>query len=175
MFLFSAFAVLISLSFAAVADDAEPALPAQKTLDTKSSLPLHPPLPLEARFHQAEWVSLISVEGLGTLVNPSMTKAYRFSTVQAYNYLASVQKNWKGGQPESFKFRVDFTDCQQVLELDGEYIVFGVVNIYGKYQSMSCDDIIAFDSNASISARLDQLLLSEPMPTVRQKVTSIGP
>lgn len=140
--------------------DPEVSYPASTSEIPDKIIPLHPSLSLEERFNQAEWVSLVRVEGISTLINPMLSQANRFSAIEAFNYRAAVLKDWKGQQPASIKFRVDLTDCRQPLAAEGEYIVFGLVNLQGNYQSMSCDDIIAFDRESGVPASLDRFSLS---------------
>ena len=123
--------------------------------------PMTQPMTLEERFHAAEWVSMVKIEGIGALINPTLSQSTNFTVMQAYSYSGSVLKDWKGGQPENIKFRVDLTDCKEALRRDGEYVVFGVINTRGGYQSMSCDDLIAAEDDASLIQTLDQFSLAQ--------------
>lgn len=123
--------------------------------------PLAVPMTLEERFHTAEWVSMVKIESIGALINPTLSQSTNFTVMQAYSYSGSVLKDWKGAQPERIKFRVDLTDCKDALKRDGEYIVFGVINSRGAYQSMSCDDLIAYDQNEALLQTLDKFSLTQ--------------
>ena len=129
--------------------------------DADIAPPLSLPMSLEDRFRAAEWVSMVKIEGIGALINPTLSQSTNFTVVQAYSYSSAVLKDWKGTQPEQIKFRVDLTDCKEPLKREGEYVVFGVINNRGGYQSMSCDDLIFYNQDEALLQTLDQFSLTQ--------------
>lgn len=110
----------------------------------------------EARFRNAKWVSHLRIEGLGSLIVPSMSRP-RLKVVQGYRYSALVVKAWKGDQNGSIRFRVDLGDCQEPLEVDREYVVFGSVDHRGHLQSRSCDHLVAIENAGPLLIKLNAL------------------
>lgn len=110
----------------------------------------------EARFQNAKWVSQLRIEGLGSLIVPSMSRP-RLTVVQGYRYTASVVKAWKGDQNGAIRFRVDLGDCPEPLEVDREYVVFGFVDHRGQLQSRSCDHLVAIENAGPLLIKLEAL------------------
>lgn len=110
----------------------------------------------EQRFRQAEWVSQLQIEAVGNLVVPAMSRS-RLSVVQGYRYSASVIRSWKGEQREVIRFRVDLSDCQRMLQVGAQYVVFGTVDYRGNLQSRNCDDLVPVAEAGTLLAELDTL------------------
>lgn len=96
---------------------------------------------LAEQYKRAEWVSRVRIEGVGSLIQPSLSRP-QMVAVQAYRYTASVVQGWKGGQSGTIKFQVTLSDCHRRLEVDREYIIFGATNYRGGLQSRGCTDLI---------------------------------
>lgn len=107
------------------------------------------------QFRRAEWVSRLRIEGIGSLINPSMSRT-QLLAVQGYRYTASVVRVWKGEQAGTISFQVDLSDCPQLLDVDQEYIVFGSTNYRGNLQSHSCKDLVSVDDAGQLPMVLDQ-------------------
>ncbi len=109
-------------------------------------------------YEQADWVSLVRVESKGTLINRSMSQIPGVVAVQGYSYNSSLLRTWKGAAGSKVvKFRVDLTDCQQELQVNGEYVVFGFLNTHGKHQVASCSTMVPKADAEALIAQLSGL------------------
>lgn len=106
-------------------------------------------------FENSEWVLRLHIEGIGQLVNPSMSRNHLMA-IHGYRYTASVLQSWKGDHKGTIRFQMKFNDCPQILEVDREYIVFGSSTFHGQLESDACEKIIALD-DARAQALLPQL------------------
>lgn len=119
-----------------------------------------PPAPSGAwagQYQRAEWVSKVRIEGVGSLINPSLSRT-QLVAVQAYRYTASVVRGWKGEHAGTITFQVDLNDCHELLDVDREYIVFGSSNHRGVLHSRSCKDLINFEDAGQLPMFLDEFL-----------------
>ncbi|MEX1033270.1 MAG: hypothetical protein WDZ30_07900 [Cellvibrionaceae bacterium] len=110
------------------------------------------------QFKRAEWVSRVRIEGVGSLVNPALSRS-QLLAIQGYRYNASVIRAWKGEQAGTIKFQVDLGDCNQALEVDGEYVVFGSTDHQGRLQSFSCEDLVGVESATGLLPALDRAVV----------------
>ena len=103
------------------------------------------------RFGQSDQVSLLKVKRVGNLVNPAMT--YRgMMASEAVVYTGQVLRDWKGSGETNVTFRVDFSDCVEMLRKDQSYLVFSQRNDDGDLQTYGCADMIQ-----DLVAQLDTL------------------
>lgn len=111
---------------------------------------------LAERVSQSDQVSLLKVKRVGNLVNPAMT--YRgMMAAEAVLYTAQVLKDWKGNGQANVTFRVDFSDCVNMLHKDQSYLVFSQRNDDGNLQTYGCADMIQADAAQDLVAQLDNL------------------
>ena len=96
----------------------------------------------EARFDKAEWVSLVHIESIHSLVNQSLSADAGMLAVQGYSYALTINQQWKTTNANLTKLRVDLSDCPLLLTLDGDYIVFARRNYRGQLQLDSCDNVV---------------------------------
>lgn len=108
-------------------------------------------------FRDAEWVSRLHIEGVGQLVNPSLSRNHLVA-IQGYRYSASIVQSWKGDHSGTIRFQVALNDCPRVLQVDSEYIVFGSSDLRGTLESDSCDKIIALEEADPLLPQLEKLL-----------------
>lgn len=110
---------------------------------------------LAEQFQRADWVSKVRIEGVGSLVQPSLSRP-QMVAVQAYRYTASVLQGWKGGQSGTIRFEVNISDCHRLLEVDREYIVFGSTHYRGSLQSRGCADSISMEEAGELPEVLNE-------------------
>jgi len=125
---------------------------------------------LQQRLQQSEWVSLVHVESVQSLVNPALSGESRMVVVQGYSYSLSVLQQWKNvyADPDDgvIKMRVDLSDCPLLLALDNDYIVFANRNFRGGLQIRSCQHFIHGSEAAPVVTLLEQLHPSKQSASV---------
>lgn len=111
----------------------------------------------ESRFQESEWVSLVRIESLNSLVNPSLSAESGLAVVQGYSYTLSVLQDWKSGSDDSVKLRVDLSDCPVLLALDNDYLVFASRNYRGQLQLQSCEHFVHAGEATPVVSLLNKL------------------
>jgi hypothetical protein len=111
----------------------------------------------KTRYQEAEWVSLVRIESLNSLVNPSMSAESGAMAVQGYNYSVTVLQDWKAGSKDGDKLRVDLSDCPILLALDNDYLVFAKRNYRGQLQLKSCKHFVHATEAAAVIGFLNEL------------------
>jgi hypothetical protein len=113
------------------------------------------------QYQRAEWVSAVRIESVGSLINPSLSRAHLVA-IQGYRYNASVLEDWKGKQEGRIRFEVDISDCHRLLTVNKEYVVFGHVNSRGHLQSYRCEDLVSLEEATALPGLLDEFRRSSP-------------
>jgi hypothetical protein len=111
----------------------------------------------EGRYQSAEWVSLVRIESLNSLINPSMSAESGAMAVQGYSYTLTVLQDWKSGSNNGDKLRVDLSDCPILLILDNDYLVFANRNYRGQLQLQSCQHFIHANDAVGVIGLLNEL------------------
>ena len=111
----------------------------------------------QQRFQRSEWVSLVRVESVQSLINPSLTSQSGMTAVQGYSYSLSVVQDWKAAKSDVVKLRVDLSDCPLLLALDNEYLVFASENYRGGLQIKQCDDLLHRNDAIPVMSLLESL------------------
>ena len=108
------------------------------------------------KIEASEWVALVRVESVHSLVSPAMSHHSELTAVQGYNYTLSVLRDWKGssGQNKS-KLRIDLSDCPVLMVLDTDYVVFANTNYRGHWQLKSCQHFVPLSEAASLVSLLN--------------------
>lgn len=112
---------------------------------------------VEHRYHHSEWVSLVKVESVQSLINPTLSSYSGMTAVQGYSYSVSVVQDWKSGEKDPVKLRVDLSDCPLLLAIDNEYLVFARQNYRGGLQVSSCKDMVHRNDISAVLPVLEAL------------------
>ncbi len=121
-----------------------------------------------SRFERAEWVAMVRIEGVSSLVNQALSAESGMLAVQGYSYNLSVKHQWKANdESASTKLRVDLSDCPILLTLDSEYLVFAKRNYRGQLQLESCDHVVHASEAGTVISWLNNSntpQVSAPLP-----------
>lgn len=112
---------------------------------------------LEQRYQQSEWVSLVKIESVQSLISPTLSNQSGLTAIQGYSYSLSILEDWKMGSQEPFKLRVDLSDCPLLLAIDNDYLVFARTNYRGSLQVSSCKDMVHRNDVGSFLPLLESL------------------
>ena len=104
------------------------------------------------RYEKADWVAMVRIESVASLVNPALSSESGMMVVQGYSYAMTVLQQWKSSAESPAKMQVDLSDCPLILGLDSDYVVFAARNYRNQLQLASCKHVLhSSEANSLIS------------------------
>ncbi len=125
-----------------------------RQLQSQGRLPALEPLAdrMLRLYKQAEWVSLVKVTQVRQRINVSLSRAGMYS-VDSFIYNLVVLGQWKGDGVQAVQLELPVEDCPNILEYQGEYIIFGQGSS-DHLHGISCEDLIPYTPESDTTRTL---------------------